>query len=98
MKELQENIIDQVHNVREAEFPKETLHIGKLHLQKGMLLWEFDLNTAEVKPAAMDGELVYCAGEIRRKHTARPMCLYVAAINKKNAEKKFLKMVDQQCK
>ncbi len=85
-KEIQE---DKVVNVKQAEHPKEVKwSIQKLH--KGHTLFEIDLANYSIFPATYeDVSTNIVTGGIKRKVIQKPNCIYVGALNQKNALKKF---------
>ena len=86
VKEIQK---DTVVNVKQAEFPKEIKwSIQKLH--KGHTLFEIDLANYSIIPAVYeDISTNIVTGGVKRKVMQKPNCIYVGALNQKNALKKF---------
>lgn len=71
--------------------------IGHFTLRKGMTLYEIVMETGEIRPLQIDrkvtlniisGKPVY-----KSKAIYNPKCFYIAAINKKNAIRKYNKIV-----
>lgn len=81
----------------EAKQQKEYHYIGSVLRRKGLTLYEFNTETKELKKADVQrkvnvdfatGETVY-----KSEVTYRQGCIYVQALNEKNARKRILKMM-----
>lgn len=99
MKELEEKVkVDQeIHADQQQE--KKMQFIGSTNLQAGHKLWELDVFSGEIKEADFDTSEVVVDFEEnrtigRKKLIMKQGCLYAGALNKKNAFKKFQKMVN----
>ncbi len=61
-----------------------------------MLCWEFNTKSGEIKPAEYERQDIVLTGsginKISRKVVTKDYCFYCVAINKDNAERKFLKL------
>lgn len=82
--------------VNQREVKKELRFEGKLTPQRGQFVWEFDTALGiivKVEPETIGVELVN--GQPVRKLVMKKGCLYCCAINKANAERKFMKMINQ---
>jgi hypothetical protein len=64
---------------------KEGNHIASMLPQKGQSLFTYEVATKKIETAEINDELVIANG-----------FLYVLAINKKNAAKKFLKLLTRR--
>ena len=98
MKEL----VDFKSEIKEicAEIPAKTEKIvGSLRPYPGQKIWKLDLNTRLITEAEYEfGDIRFenaIKGDtsVRHKLLTEPGCLYVAAVNAKNADKKFFKML-----
>jgi hypothetical protein len=65
--------------------------IGQTLMKAGHKLWELEVETGVIIPATYDSDLSVTGN---KKLTIKPGCLYTAALNKKNAFKHFLRMVN----
>lgn len=82
-----------------AEIPnkREEKYIATLHPQKGHSCFEMNLVTKEIKLAEFENVVVNYLDAANGNHTKKSKiivkknCLYVTALNEKNATKKFIK-------
>lgn len=93
MKELQPKVTDQTEIHAQAEKRKELKKIGSIRLQRGQKLYE--LNTADNTIREAEYESISKIGENGKVTTERKLHvkeghLYAAAINPRNADKKFV--------
>lgn len=65
--------------------------LGQFKLLPGHTAWEGNLVTGEVKPASYEEVNIEYKGGIRNKIITKPDCIYVSALNEKNAHKQFIK-------
>lgn len=79
--------------LRQKEVKKPIKLIGTVKPQRGQIMWELNLNDGAVNPATYNEATVNTKGEIRKKLIMKDGFLYALAINKRNAQKKFLKML-----
>lgn len=85
---------EKIAVVAAAEQKKTQQHIGKVRLHKGQQLYELDLQQQLIFIPKVEAAAVDIHGQVRKKYVVREGCLYTTAINVKNAERKFLKMLD----
>lgn len=92
---LDQQIFDPEKVVIESqkEQKKGLKHIGKLRLQPGQKVYELNTVTQMIHVVDLSEAVVDIKGAIHRKVVLKENCLYVPAINLKNAEKKFIKML-----
>lgn len=79
-----------------AEQRKEFRLIGSQRRIPGLLLFEYDLTTGDLRRASMKTEIALTVdGKLDKTHEvrSRDLCLYVQALNEKNAMKKVLQML-----
>lgn len=79
-----------------AEQRKELSRIGSVRRLPGLKLYEYDLTTGEVREADVQTEATLkLEGPVGRtgKVDARELCLYVQALNRENAARKFREMI-----
>lgn len=79
-----------------AEQRKELSRIGSVRRLPGLKLYEYDLTTGEVREADVQTEATRkLEGPVGRtgKVDARELCLYVQALNRENAARKFREMI-----
>lgn len=95
--------IDKIRTAQDAKAPVEQVAkkqqeyhlIGKQRKVRGHILFEFNKQTKEIKPAVinrtailqMDGTVKY-----NTKTDVKQDCFYIQALNTKNAEKKLRKL------
>lgn len=73
----------------------ETKLLGSISPKKGHRLFQLDTETGEVTEAHVEGKLVEMPDgrkEIRKQVFIRDKFLYISALNKKNAIKRFARM------
>lgn len=93
--EGKEIIKDKVVNVKQAEHPKEIKwSIQKIH--KGHTLFEINLANYSINPASYEDVTAnIVTGGVKRKVIQKPNCIYVSALNQKNALIKFQKQAEK---
>lgn len=83
-----------LHN-REAFFPaiirevKKTKLIASIHPHKGHTCFELNVKTGALKPADIQEKNCTITGAKKHKVITREDCIYAAALNRENAQKKF---------
>ena len=86
---------DEVRQEQVVKKQKEYKMIGRRKKVPGHTLFEFNVNTKELKPAMRTRE-VYATfngqSKYRNKAEVHEGCLYIQALNIKNAEKKLHKI------
>ena len=96
MKLIHDILQDRPANAQEAkaQAPKEQRFLGSEKRVKGHILFEFNTKTGDLSPCqltrevsvGLDGNPVYLTKAYKRAD-----CVYVQALNEKNALKKLLK-------
>lgn len=97
MKELEKlNTLSAIEINSSDEEIKQT-HIDQFNIKPGQKLWEINLVTMEIKlpeykEVSVSFEQAAKNGHISKKMVLlqKPDCVYFVAINKKNAERKYL--------
>jgi len=87
---------DKVENVKQAELPKQVKWTVQ-NIHKGHTLFEIDLTNYTIKEAEYEKVDVHLKRigdaanykEVKRKIIQKPNCIYISALNKQNALKKF---------
>lgn len=99
MKELNEKKIDHNQIQIQGEIKKNLALHTSVKIHRGQKVWELDLDTRKISEAEIT-EVAYglskdAAGQnmIHKKVIHKPNHLYTVAINKKNAERKFIDML-----
>lgn len=89
---------DKIELVKQVQ--QEYKHIGSIKHRPGSTLWQFNTETGELKPAkvTVKAQLVWtskggCAKKTRSV-IYEDKCVYMWALNRKNAEKKILKVIN----
>lgn len=77
----------------EITAPAETskLHVGRIRIPPGMKLWE-RTEEGQIIEVQLTRNAILTGGS-KSSHTKNPTSRYCIAVNKKNAEKKFNKVV-----
>ena len=93
---------DQVVNIKQAELPKQVKWtVTKIH--KGHTLFEIDLEKFTIVEATYErtdvqlkrvGEAANLK-EVKNRVMQKPNCIYISALNKNNALKKFQKQAEK---
>lgn len=95
MQEIQQ--IEKAPSVIERTIPKEQKYLGTMLSHPGHTCFQYDTSTGEVTPAVFETTSENLAtGKIRKKLLTKQGCLYVTALNKSNAQKKFNKTLAQR--
>ena len=75
-------------------------HIGSIKYRPGLTLWQFNTETGELNPAKVivKEQLLWASeGDCTKKTRSviyEDKCVYILALNRKNAEKKILKVIN----
>lgn len=79
---------------------QEYKHIGSMKYRSGLTLWQFNIETGELKSAkvTVKEQLVWTSKGNCTKKTCSVIyedkCVYVQALNRKNAKKKILRFIN----
>ena len=95
MKELQNKIQDKGKAVDQRQVESSVV-VASWKKQRGHKVWELDVKAGVIVEAKVEETRVKLnAGgyEVRHKVLRRAGCLYCSALNAKNADRKFLKML-----
>jgi len=103
MKETEQpKDLKPVEIVSEQQQEKKLQIIGRQNMYAGQFCWEYNMETGEIKRAALEPAAVNYEEaqkgvplQTHRKLIIRENCLYAVAINAKNAAKKFVKIMKQ---
>lgn len=63
---------------------------------RGHTLFEIDCSTGDILPAEIEQINATLNGGVRKKVIIKPNCLYISCLNKKSAQKKYLKWFIEQ--
>lgn len=91
MNELQEVSADKIVNVRQAEHEKQNKLISNIRPRRGHTVFEYNIETNEINKAKVERIYVLAKEGSVNKIQANKNCLYVSALNVKNAIKKLKK-------
>ena len=89
---------DKIEFIKQVQ--QEYKHIGSIKYRPGSTLWQFNTETGELKPAkvTVKEQLVWTSkGNCTKKTRSviyEDKCVYVQALNRKNAEKKILRFIN----
>lgn len=97
MKELKIHTPEVTEQHAVKPIKKELKHVGSVRLQNGQIMWEMDLSTRIIKAAEYE-EVVAVFNptdnsKIQKKIITKENHIYAPAINAKNADKKFFKLL-----
>jgi hypothetical protein len=76
--------------VQQAIPDKQKDFVGSTNVRKGQTLWEYEEETKELCPATFESTVVNLNGQVTKKLVTRKGCVYVVALNEKNAHRKAL--------
>lgn len=96
MKELLSHIKEEIKIRVETQQEKQKLYTGSLKRHPGQTIYQVDLRTQTISKADFDeSAIIFETGEAERKITRKENHWYCAALNEKNAFKKFNYMAKQ---
>lgn len=70
-------------------------HLGRVIIKPGQKLWQLNLATLDISPVEYDVTAVNLDGSISSQVVTKENHMYCVAINKKNAERKFILMCNK---
>lgn len=76
------------------EIPKSKILITTITPKKGQFMWKFNMRTKELGRIAVFDSTVSLKGKVTKKLEREHDCLYAVAINRENAAKKIMKLLD----
>jgi hypothetical protein len=99
MKELENLQKDAVKIHAQAEKKKEVKFLGSQRKIKGLILWEFDLETKILQPARYKSQRVVLSkqkgmSKTRLEVDIKQKGLYIQALNRENAVRKLKKRLN----
>lgn len=89
---------DKIEFIKQVQ--QEYKHIGSIKYRQGLTLWQFNTETEELKPAkvTVKEQLVWTSkGDCTKKIRSviyEDKCVYIQALNRKNAKKKILRFIN----
>lgn len=89
---------DKTEFVKQVQ--QEYKYIGSIKYRSGSILWQFNTETGELKPAKIivKEQLIWTTkGDYTKKTRSviyENKCVYVQALNRKNVEKKILRFIN----
>ena len=99
MKELEPHNVSIPEIIAEANQKQEYTHIASELIKRGMYYWYLDTETMEAKKIETESHLVFHSPEeettIIHRANLDHKTLYVKAINKRNAERKLLNIINR---
>jgi hypothetical protein len=96
VKELTQHLTPKIEHHEVKEVRKSEEHIASMRPQPGQNIYKYDTATKKITVlTADDFEKVdiEIGGQVNKKLVMKKGCLYVVALNRKNAAKKFLKLL-----
>ena len=102
MKELEQQQKDVIEIVKQTKQEKKQVLIGTIRPHQNHLLYELNTKTGVVELAKFKVDDIVFSDtkdvERKKKVIVNESCLYVTALNIKNAKKKFIKMTSNPTK
>jgi len=92
MKETEINLKDEVKNIAEAPIEKQSKYIKTVLPQPGHKCFEYNVKENELRYAKMQMSIANMSGEAMSRVDMKEECVYVTALNFKNATKHLRKM------
>lgn len=96
--EVKDQITPTTELVSPTNQKKEVKYVGSSKLHKGLILFEVNVQTHEINPALVKQVAVIDLKSVtsnRHVVITKPGCMYVQAINKANALRKFKKHIEK---
>ena len=92
MKETKINLKDEVKNIAEAPIEKQAKYIKSIIPQQGHRCFEYNVKENELSYAKMQVSIATISGGVMKKVDMKDDCVYITALNYKNAVKHLRKM------
>lgn len=91
MKEIEQKAQEPTEQVAQAQQKKGTKFKYKVALKSGHSVWEVNLNTGEIKKAVYESSanINFKTKQSSKKLIENEDCIYIPALNKVNAKRKF---------
>ena len=89
-----EHILNAAHLGFEKPVEKQEKLLGRVPINKGHKFFELDLQARTIRTIDLE-KTATITGATRIKFVTKEGCLYCTALNLKNAEKKFIKMLNE---
>lgn len=96
LKQLEKHLIPRIEKQVDKEVRKEKKYIASMQPHPGQHIFKYNIQEKELSViSAEDFEktTVDINGKVNKKLAIQKGCIYVVAINKKNATKKVLKLL-----
>lgn len=94
MKEIKINLKDQVQVHGQKQVESKKVFLGSIRKIPGHTLFEFNLDTYELQKAEIKVDVIVNSSTEYKTRTSvikKENCIYIQALNLKNARKKILK-------
>lgn len=98
MKELENITADKTKVSEERPVRKEKKFLGSMKKHPGHKLYQLELSNGEITLAQFEQSEYHIGGGTHHKLLFKDGFIYTTALNKKNAEKKFIKIVKSVAK
>lgn len=98
MKEIEYLPKDKVQIVDQKQIEKKLTYIGSTRIRKGHTLFEINYKEMTIEIAEFNSEVVMGADKSiskKKKVNVKPNCIYIGALDKDNAVKKFFKQLKE---
>jgi len=89
---------DQIEIVDENQIKKQKQFVGSLRPNLGHFCFEYNVETNELSFAKFEDPIfdLHTGKPIRRKVSVKEECLYITALNRKNAVRKLSKILNKE--
>jgi hypothetical protein len=92
MKELENNNFDPEISIEKRQEQESKIErVGQLKPQKGHTVFQYNTKTGAITKAVFEEDLPYAFGKQNKRIIVEDGCIYVSALNLKNAAKKVAK-------
>lgn len=101
MRELGDKIIDKTEIQNVVPIIKEKKFVASLRSRKGQKTYQLELTTMIITEAEFTNEFITMTdlgGKVTRQIKIKDNCIYCVALNFKNADRKFHKMLGKPFK
>lgn len=91
MKEIQQQSKDKTDIEKQAEINKGLKHVGSSQIRPGHTMFEYNVQTGELKEADIESKTILKGGEAKtyKRIVTKEWCQYFSCLNRKNAIKKL---------
>jgi hypothetical protein len=95
MEQLTAHLKEQVVISSSQKEQKKTKFLGQIRPQRGQRIYELNVKSLDIIDVTPQGTDVDISGKVNRKLQVREGHIYCVALNEKNAERKFIKRLNE---